>query len=93
MNRTHQLKNIDGFLQEKKRALPKKPSSFGNVCIRYLYLVVRRERAHDLHSKAKRLRISCKKTLTFRTVIHVIVKGIKGARVVSLQLPAIAGDC
>lgn len=61
------------FLQEKTRVLPKKPSSSGNVCIRYLHLVVRRERAHDLHSKAKRLRISCKKNFNFSELSFTVL--------------------
>lgn len=61
------------FLKKKHRVLPKKPSSSGNVCIRYLHLVVRRERAHDLHSKAKRLRISCKKNFNFSELSFTVL--------------------
>lgn len=43
VNSTLQTKKIDVFLQEKKAPCQKKPSSSGNVCIRYLHLVVRRE--------------------------------------------------
>lgn len=70
---TRQSKNIDGFSSRKNRVLPKKPSSSGNVCIRYLHLVVRRERAHDLHSKAKRLRISCKKNFNFSELSFTVL--------------------
>lgn len=55
------------ILPPKKSALPKNPSIYGNVCIPYLHLAARFARAHDLHSKAKRLKISCKKLELFQS--------------------------